>query len=127
MLFTACFVSLFTQVLDAIVKEHEKIFEAACDYATQLASGDNIRSGDLLLVKVVELQELWEELKVEVEQRDNILQQAQLAQQVCVHRSSCVNKSSFLLISCMVHILIYSFIMMCQRMKYGSRNFLNHR
>ncbi|XP_065894663.1 spectrin beta chain, non-erythrocytic 1-like isoform X3 [Dysidea avara] len=69
------------KVLDAIVKEHEKIFEAACDYATQLASGDNIRSGDLLLAKVVELQELWEELKVEVERRDNILHQAQLAQQ----------------------------------------------
>ena len=38
-----------------VVKEHEKIFEAACDYATQLASGDNIRSGHLLLAMVVEL------------------------------------------------------------------------
>ena len=75
---------MFTQLLDAIVKEHEKIFEAACDHATQLASGDNVRSGDLLLAKVVELQELWEELKTEVERRDSLLQQAQLAQQVCV-------------------------------------------
>jgi len=73
-----------SQVLDAIVKEHEKIFEAVCDYATQLASGDNIRSGNLLLAKVIELQELWEELKTEVERRDDLLKQAKLAQQVCV-------------------------------------------
>ena len=66
------------------MKEHEKLFEAACDYATQLASGDNVRSGDLLLAKVLELQELWEELKTEVERRDSLLQQAQLAQQVCM-------------------------------------------
>ena len=73
-----------TQVLDAIVKEHEKIFEAACDYATELSSGDNVRSGDLLLVKVVELQKLWEELKQEVKRRDDLLQQALLAQQASI-------------------------------------------
>ena len=49
--------------------EHGKIFEAACDYATELSTGDKVRSGDLLLAKVVELQKLWEELKGKVERR----------------------------------------------------------
>ena len=71
--------------------EHEKSFEEACYYANQLAAGDHMRSGDLLVAKVEELQGQWGELKSEAEKRHNLLQQALQAQEVvsvllyCVH------------------------------------------
>ena len=70
------------QLLEATVVEHEKSFEEVCYYANQLAAGDHMRSGDLLLAKVVELQGQWNELNSVAEKRQNVLQQALQAQEV---------------------------------------------
>ena len=65
--------------------EHEKSCDEVCYYANQLAAGDHIRSGDLLLAKVEQLQGQWGKLKSEAEKRQNLLQQVLQAQEVVCH------------------------------------------
>ena len=71
--------------MEAIIAEHEKIFEEVCHHANQLAAGNHMRSSDILMAKIEKVQQQWSELKLEAEIRQKALKQAQLAQEVCMN------------------------------------------
>ena len=69
-------------MLEAIIEKHEKSFEEVCYHASQLAAGDHVRSGDVVVDKIEQVQQMWSELKWQAENRQIELQQAMVAQEV---------------------------------------------
>ena len=114
-------------MLEAIIAEHEKDFEEICHYANQLAAGDHMRSGGILVAKIEEVQQQWCELKSEAEKRLKALKQAQLAQEVRMYEHFILVLCILIFVKCM-----YETISVCEAslhyciISLYSPNFLYH-